>query len=439
MDYSTWDRINEFTISSIVISCSQSVIHHVANCTHLAHAYWEALRNAFRPTDAQGALRLLTRFWGLSLTAATPEAFDLFSKDYKAALAAIKAADVKLETVFSSHHLNALPPALSAFQTSLAISNSSELPLTNRILELARNEILRISSPSSGLSVALAASSHSPPPAPCPACGKTHWLRDCPSPEGDKYRARQKRRDADRKAGRDKVKTRLAQASTPAAALAKPAAQLAALLGEQDGVEVWLSSADQLPRTGGLTLDSGATHSMCGDASLLSGLRLCRPSVAGGATFAEVEALYSAASDDLAASAEQYSLPTSDPRNHREAMHESDSERWRHGERDEFSSLCDKYNVFHLVDRSEVPSDAKILGSRFVYRRKKDQHGRITGFKVRLVAQGFTQRPNVDFRETFAPVAKFTSIRVLLALAARHRLHVHQADVDKAYLHGALE
>ncbi|GAA6027315.1 hypothetical protein JCM8202_001647, partial [Rhodotorula sphaerocarpa] len=91
-------------------------------------------------------------------------------------------------------------------------------------------------------------------------------------------------------------------------------------------------------------------------------------------------------------------------------MHDSDSERWRHGERDEFSSLRDGYNVFHLVDRSEVPSNAKILGSRFVYHRKKDQHGRVTGFKVRLVAQGFTQRPNVDFRETFAPVAKFTSI-----------------------------
>ncbi|PAK71678.1 hypothetical protein B8W95_13370, partial [Staphylococcus pasteuri] len=84
------------------------------------------------------------------------------------------------------------------------------------------------------------------------------------------------------------------------------------------------------------------------------------------------------------------------------------------------------------VDRSEVPPDAKILGARFVYRRKKDQNGQVTGRKVRLVAQGFTQRPYVDFRETFAPVVKFTSIRVLLALAARHHLHVHQADVDKA-------
>ena len=158
-----------------------------------------------------------------------------------------------------------------------------------------------------------------------------------------------------------------------------------------------------------------------------------------GCTLAQVEALHAAASDELSASDEQFSLPTSDPRNHREAMRDSDAEHWRLGEQDEFTSLRDEYHVFHAVDRSEVPQDAKILGGRFVYRRKKDQHGLVTGHKVRLVAQGFTQRPNVDFRETFAPVVKFTSIRVLLALAARYRLHVHQADVDKAYLHGSLD
>ncbi|GAA5945328.1 uncharacterized protein JCM15063_001077, partial [Sporobolomyces koalae] len=71
--------------------------------------------------------------------------------------------------------------------------------------------------------------------------------------------------------------------------------------------------------------------------------------------------------------------------------------------------------------------------------RKKDQHGRVTGHKVRLVALGYNQREGVDFKETFAPVAKFTSIRVLLATAARRNLLVHQADVDKAYLHGILD
>ena len=111
-------------------------------------------------------------------------AFEMFSKEYRAALAAIKAADVKLETVYSSHLLNALPPALSAFQTSLAITNSSELPSTDRILDLVRNEVLRLLSSLSSTSVALTASSEMPPPSPCPACKGAHWLRDCTSPEG---------------------------------------------------------------------------------------------------------------------------------------------------------------------------------------------------------------------------------------------------------------
>ncbi|GAA5891762.1 hypothetical protein JCM16303_002396, partial [Sporobolomyces ruberrimus] len=88
---------------------------------------------------------------------------------------------------------------------------------------------------------------------------------------------------------------------------------------------------------------------------------------------------------------------------------------------------------------NQLPSNAKVIGCRFVFRRKKDQHGRVSEHKVRLVAQGFSQRPGVDFCETFAPVAKFVSVRVLLALAARNNLLVHQADVDKAYLHGALD
>ncbi|GEM12842.1 hypothetical protein Rt10032_c28g6859 [Rhodotorula toruloides] len=153
----------------------------------------------------------------------------------------------------------------------------------------------------------------------------------------------------------------------------------------------------------------------------------------------EVTALIAATSHELDAADDAFSFPTSDPRNHREAMRDLDVERWRAGEAEEFSSLRDEFKVFHTVERSDVPPDAKILGCRFVYRRKKDEHGRVTGHKVRLVAQGFSQRPGVDFRDTFAPVAKFTSIRVLLALAARQKMLIHQADVDKAYLHGSLD
>ncbi|GAA5845570.1 hypothetical protein JCM11251_003665 [Rhodosporidiobolus azoricus] len=157
------------------------------------------------------------------------------------------------------------------------------------------------------------------------------------------------------------------------------------------------------------------------------------------ASLSEVGALMAALGDDLTANGDDFVLPSSDPHNHREAARDVDSERWRLGEEDEFCSLRDDYKVFHSVPRSSLPPGAKVLGCRLVYRRKKDENGKVTGYKVRLVAQGFSQRPGVDFRETFAPVAKFTSIRVLLALAARQGLLVEQADVDKAYLYGHLE
>ncbi|TKA50097.1 hypothetical protein B0A53_06517 [Rhodotorula sp. CCFEE 5036] len=54
-------------------------------------------------------------------------------------------------------------------------------------------------------------------------------------------------------------------------------------------------------------------------------------------------------------------------------------------------------SVFHPVNRSKVPLRAKILGACFIYQRKKDQNSQVTGHKVRLVTQGFTHWPNVDF------------------------------------------
>ncbi|GAA5947144.1 hypothetical protein JCM1841_001704 [Sporobolomyces salmonicolor] len=134
---------------------------------------------------------------------------------------------------------------------------------------------------------------------------------------------------------------------------------------------------------------------------------------------------------------QQHSLPSRDPRNHREALVDIDSAGWLDGEKGEFLSLLNDYKVFHPVDRSAVPLTAKLLGGRFHYCRKG--YGTTRALKVRLVAQGYNQRPGLDFRETFAPVAKFTSIRVLLALAAQQRMRIQQADVDKAYLHADLD
>ncbi|SGY38242.1 BQ5605_C003g01985 [Microbotryum silenes-dioicae] len=131
--------------------------------------------------------------------------------------------------------------------------------------------------------------------------------------------------------------------------------------------------------------------------------------------------------------------PARDPPHWRAAMATPQADEWHLAAQAKFDSLSRDFSAFTPIDESLVPVDSKVLGSRFVFRTKRDQHGRIKSYKGRLVARGDSQRSGIDFDETFAPVAKFTSIRALLALAAAHGYHVHQADIDKAYLHGKLD
>ncbi|SGY77704.1 BQ5605_C005g03702 [Microbotryum silenes-dioicae] len=130
---------------------------------------------------------------------------------------------------------------------------------------------------------------------------------------------------------------------------------------------------------------------------------------------------------------------TSDPQTWREAMSSDEHDLWAQAASDEFTAMRDDFKVFTIEPRSSVPPGATIVTSKFVWKTKRNAQGDITGRKARLVAQGNRQRDGIDFSETFAPVARFSSIRCLLALAAANGYHVHQADIDKAYLHGELD
>jgi hypothetical protein len=70
---------------------------------------------------------------------------------------------------------------------------------------------------------------------------------------------------------------------------------------------------------------------------------------------------------------------------------------------------------------------------------KTDSRGNILRFKARLVAKGYSQRPGEDFTETFAPVARFATIRVMLTLAAAEGWCIKHLDVKTAFLHGRLQ
>lgn len=125
-----------------------------------------------------------------------------------------------------------------------------------------------------------------------------------------------------------------------------------------------------------------------------------------------------------------------DPQTIQEAQKSKYWVRWLTAIHEEKESLVAK-EVFQEIE--VVPPGRRAIGSRFVFRIKRDEHGHIVRFKVRLVAQGFTQIPGQDFTFTFAPVARWDSIRFLLALAAVRDYEIRHLDIKTAFLNGDLE
>jgi hypothetical protein len=91
------------------------------------------------------------------------------------------------------------------------------------------------------------------------------------------------------------------------------------------------------------------------------------------------------------------------------------------------------------VEVDELPPGRKAVDSKWVLHIKHNGQGLISRFKARLVAKGFTQIPGQDFTYTFAPVARWESIRVLLAIVATYDWELRQVDMKTAFLNGPLE
>ena len=102
---------------------------------------------------------------------------------------------------------------------------------------------------------------------------------------------------------------------------------------------------------------------------------------------------------------------------------------------DEMASLH-KNEAWDLV---ELSARRKPIRRKWVFKKKMNVEGKVEKYKARLVAKGYSQVPGIDFGDIFSPVAKVTSIRLLLSIAAAFDFEIEQMDVKTSFLHGDLE
>ncbi|CAA7048460.1 unnamed protein product [Microthlaspi erraticum] len=95
-------------------------------------------------------------------------------------------------------------------------------------------------------------------------------------------------------------------------------------------------------------------------------------------------------------------------------------------------------NAKEIEAKSAEQEGAKVIGVKWVYKTKLNERGEVDKYKARLVAKGFHQTHGIDFHEVFALVARWDTIRLILALAAQKGWNVYQLVVKSAFLHGKL-
>lgn len=123
------------------------------------------------------------------------------------------------------------------------------------------------------------------------------------------------------------------------------------------------------------------------------------------------------------------------PLTFQEAVTGPDCDQWKQAVKEELEAH-QKNNTWIIQQRKD---DQKLIDSKWVFKIIRDTKGEICRHKTRLCARGFQQQPGLDYKETFSPVVRYDSLRVMLALTAAKNLELAQFDVQTAFLHGKLE
>ncbi|GAU45713.1 hypothetical protein TSUD_400940 [Trifolium subterraneum] len=123
--------------------------------------------------------------------------------------------------------------------------------------------------------------------------------------------------------------------------------------------------------------------------------------------------------------------PSEDPITYEDA---AKLDKWRHAIDAEITAI-ESNNTWELT---KLPVGAKKIGVKWIYKTKYNEQGKIEKHKARLVAKGYSQQHGIDYNEVFAPVARWDTIRSILAIAALRGWYIYQLDVKSAFLHGEL-
>ena len=124
-----------------------------------------------------------------------------------------------------------------------------------------------------------------------------------------------------------------------------------------------------------------------------------------------------------------------EPTTYKEALQCPDASKWKVAIQAEYDALMEN-GTWRLA---KLPKGRKAIACKWVFKIKRQADGSIERYKARLCAKGFSQVEGVDYNETFAPVAKLTSLRAILTMAAIQDLELQHMDVKSAFLNGMLK
>ncbi|KAJ9557382.1 hypothetical protein OSB04_011996 [Centaurea solstitialis] len=124
-----------------------------------------------------------------------------------------------------------------------------------------------------------------------------------------------------------------------------------------------------------------------------------------------------------------------DPISYKEAMKSPNRDKWIKAMEEELASMSTN-EVWDLIDKSKL---IKPIGSKWVFKTKRDAKGNIERYKARLVAKGYNQKEGINYNETFSPVSTKDAFRIIMAIVAHFDLELHQMDVKTVFLNGELE